>query len=232
MKTHILLAICALFLFCQCRDVEEIPMVGLDSGPIHKNYVSSYIKLDKVDFIVESDTFTLWKQKSFGLQYGSGEIYSMDQSQPDVNKTEFQRLAELYNDTAFKGHSIFCFPAHPCLTDTILSIDIVCTNKAYDQAHPINSKLNDIINIGYASAKEYIDRHYLYEGYGFNTGYRIISLKEFNDHPNVLVGMKYIVFRFSSQPDEAADFIFAIRMVLQSGKTYFHVYSPIRLRRG
>jgi hypothetical protein len=231
MKTHILLAICTFFLFCQCNDVEIKSPIGPGLGPIHENYVNSYIKLDKVDFIVDSDTSTLWKRKSFGLQYGSGAIYSMDKSQPDANKAEFQRLAKLYNDTAFNDHVDFCFRADPCLTDTIRTIDITCTNKAYNQAHPANSQLNDIINIGYASAKEYIDNHYPSKGDSINSGYRCISLKQFNSHPNVLVGMDNITFRFSRQPDETADFIFAITMVLQSGKTYYHVYNPIRLRK-
>lgn len=100
----------------------------------------------------------------------------------DPAKQKYNSLAKQFNDVSFNKSILWIF-SEPVLADTLTQVNFTC-RQAFDQNHPANSHIDDLIKVSYTSVREYVE-----SGYKLPDSYKVTTemLPSFNEKNHILI---------------------------------------------
>ena len=166
--------------------------------------------------------------------YNSGYFYRDSLNYPEEQRERFLELASKISDGSFGGKSSNTFGF--CCPDVSVSSININTIEDYAETHKSGSSLNDIVQIGYFCADEYVDNGFNFDGgdqiqysysYVFAQKEALIS---FNGSKHTIIGLDTINLQLTIPPSDDGEYSFEIEYCQSDGTSFKGTVGPVNIK--
>lgn len=209
-----------------------------DSKKIIKNFVKEYFNIVSLnpDYIIDSKSEYVTTDSMIIIPF---IVENYENPQPHfarVSEDDFEELCIKNNDTKFNNSIIYTF--NGVVPSTAFKEINLYTKTNYNNDFSENSLLNEITEVTYYTAKEYIDNGYRFKADDANPEYttsiedfkKTEFLTTFNTTEHSVVALDYIKLKLTSPP--SVDGIYNFTIVLEdiNGIQLRSDLTPIKLK--
>ncbi len=186
MKRFNFLLLAATALFASCNDDNHEPAPPVNRGyPVFvHSYIGQYIKTSEW----ETKTWYNANTDEYYLQiepkWGDAVKYYIDPLRSNKECPEFETIAARNGDTTYDREVIYFpypgFELEVC-ADNYKSVSVVCPDGDWDEQHPANTSLNDLVKIEYETYACFVDGKYSEDALEFEHPTKLLTRLGEND---------------------------------------------------